>query len=178
VKQAPKQRPTRVRTSTPLRFRDLPQVVRVALVWAAAWGVVGLVVGILLMLGRAALFAESGARGSSSILTYVFWIPTVGAGAAAAGLGIGLVFACLMGLTSDWRDSLEGNDLMVTLGPDVLCGAAAGLIPGFLVGGLAGALFFAALGAASAAAMNRLQAARQDELRRRSASAGTSQRQY
>jgi hypothetical protein len=137
----------------------MPPFFRVALRWAAAWGVVGLVLGTLLMLGKAPPFAESGVH-SDNILSYSFWVPTLGVGAAGAGLAIGLVFAGLMALTSEWRDSLEGTDLMITLGPDVLCGLVAGLIPGFLVGGWAGALFFAVLGAVSAGAMKHLLDAR------------------
>jgi outer membrane lipoprotein SlyB len=56
-------------------------------------------------------------------------------------------------VSADWRDSLEGDDWKTTLGPYVLCGAVAGLIAGFLVGGFTGALFFAVLGGATAAAL-------------------------
>jgi hypothetical protein len=130
----------------------MPAFFRLALHWAAAWGAIGLVLGTLLMVGKAPPFAESGPR-SDSILAYAFWIPMLGGGAAGAGLGIGLVYAGLMLLTTDLRDSLEGEGTMVWLGPELLCGALAGLIPGFLVGGLMGALFFATLGASFAGLM-------------------------
>jgi hypothetical protein len=42
---------------------------------------------------------------------------------------------------------------MARLGPDVACGAVAGLVAGLLVGGLTGALFFGALGAGFAGVM-------------------------
>jgi hypothetical protein len=130
----------------------LPPFFKVALYWAAAWGVVGLILGTLLMIGKAPPFAESGSH-SDNMLAYAFWIPTLGGGAAGAGLGIGLVYACLMQLTTDWRDSLEGEGAMVWLAPELLCGALAGLVPGLLVGGLTGALFFASLAAVSAGIM-------------------------
>jgi hypothetical protein len=129
----------------------LPPFFRLALQWAATWAALGLVLGTLLMIGKAPAFGDSGAH-SDNILAYTFWIPTLGGGAAGAGLGIGLVYAALMALTTDWRDSLEGDTAMVRFGPDVLCGTIAGLIPGFLVGGLSGGAFFAGLGAATGAA--------------------------
>jgi len=136
-----------------IRIETLPQVFRVALLWAAAWAAVGLVLGILLMLGKAPPFAESGAK-PDSILGYIFWVPALGGGAAAAGLGIGLIFTGLMALTTEWRESLEDTPgMMARLGPDVLCGAVAGLIAGLLVGGSTGAFFFATLGVCSAAIM-------------------------
>jgi hypothetical protein len=87
-------------------------------------------------------------------LGYIFWVPALGGGAAAAGLGIGLIFTGLMALTTEWRESLEDTPgMMARLGPDVLCGAVAGLIAGLLVGGSTGAFFFATLGVCSAAIM-------------------------
>ena len=115
-----------------IRVETLPQVFRVALRWAAAWAAVGFVLGILLMLGKAPPFAESGAK-PDSILGYIFWVPALGGGAAAAGLGIGLIFTGLMALTTEWRESLEDTPgAMAQLGPDVACGAVAGLLAGFL----------------------------------------------
>jgi hypothetical protein len=131
----------------------LRQIMRVALHWAIAWGMTGLVVGALLMLRKMLPFAGLGGQAADA-LGSVFWIPALGAGAAAAGLGIGLVYACLMAWTADWRDSYEAPGLVGALTPYVLCGAAAGLVPGLLVGGFTGAFFFAGLGAGSAAALN------------------------
>jgi hypothetical protein len=146
-------RPIPPRNTVSFRLTPLPRVFGVAFRWAGAWAVAGLVLGVLLMLGKALPFAESGSR-PDSVSGYFFWIPAVGAGAAAAGLGIGLLFAFLMALTTDWRDSLEGDGLVERLGPDVLCGTIAGLIPGLMIGGIGGALFFAILGGCSAAGMN------------------------
>lgn len=129
------------------------QIMRVALHWAMAWGITGLVVGALLMLRKMLPFAGLGAE-PNDVLGSAFWIPALGAGAAAAGLGIGLVFACLMAWTADWRESYEAPHIVGALTPYLLCGAAAGLIPGLLVGGFTGAAFFAVLGACSAAALN------------------------
>jgi hypothetical protein len=143
----------RPKIQTRVTIGSLPQVVRVALRWAAAWAGVGLVLGILLMLGKAPPFAESGAR-PDSVFGYIFWVPALGGGAAAAGLGVGLLFAGLMALTAEFRESLEDTPgAMTKLGPDVACGAVAGLVAGLLVGGLTGALFFGALGAGFAGVM-------------------------
>ena len=134
-------------------MNPLRDILRVALRWATAWAAVGLVLGVLLMLGKAVPFAASGAK-PDSILGYWPWVPAMGAGGAAAGLGIGFLYACLMAWSADLRESYEAPGLVGRLGPFVVCGAAAGLIPGLLAGGITGALFFAFLGACSAAALN------------------------
>ena len=146
----------RPKVPTRVTIGPLPQVFRVALRWTAAWAAVGLVLGILLMLGKAPPFAESGAK-PDSVFGYIFWVPALGGGAAAAGLGIGLLFAGLMALTAEFRESLEDTPgAMAKLGPDLACGALAGLMAGLLVGGLTGALFFGTLGAGFAGAMKHL----------------------
>jgi hypothetical protein len=130
-------------------YRQLQDMV---LLWAVAWAVVGLVLGVAQLLRTGE----------------ISWIPALGLGAAAAGLGIGILYAGLMVLTEDWRDSLADTPGVVAqLGPHVLCGAGAGLVPGLLVGGISGALFFATLGACSAAAFN-WRAARESMLARAS----------
>jgi hypothetical protein len=121
----------------------------VALQWTAAWAVAGLVVGILLMLLKTLPFAESARMREDE-----FWLPIMALAGAAAGLGVGLVYACLMTVTEEWRNSLEGDTLTVRLGPQVLCGAVAGILAGLLAGGLGGAFFFAGLGGCTAAALN------------------------
>jgi hypothetical protein len=127
----------------------LPEFFRVGLKWAATWAVVGCIMGLLFMVGRVLPLAESGAK-PSSVFGYVFWVPALTGGAAAAGLAIGLIFAGLMAVTTELRESLEDSPgMMARLGPDALCGAVAGLMAGLLVGGWSGALFFGALGAAS-----------------------------
>lgn len=132
-----------------------PPFLKLAIRWAVAWAVIGVVLGVMFMLGKAPPFGQAAtAPRSDNILAYAFWIPMLGGAAAAAGLGVGIIFAVLMIVTTDWRDSLEGDGLMIRLGPDMLCGAAAGMIAGLLVGGITGALFFATLGAFSAAGMN------------------------
>jgi hypothetical protein len=138
----------------PLLNRDsLPPFFRVGLKWAASWAVVGGIMGLLFMVGRVVPLAESGAK-PSSVLANVYWIPALTGGAAAAGLAIGLIFAGLMAVTTDWRDSFEDTPGMAAqLGPDTVCGAVAGLIPGLLVGGLSAGLFFAVLSAVSAGLM-------------------------
>jgi MFS family permease len=141
----PKYKPT-------AKMGPLPDFVTVALQWAVAWAVVGLVVGVLFLLGKAFPFGEAGAK-PDSVLGHAFWVPILIGAAAAGGLGIGLIFTGLMAVSADWRDSLQGDDWKTRLGPDVACGAVAGLIAGFLVGGFTGALFFAVLGAGTAAAL-------------------------
>jgi hypothetical protein len=102
----------------------------VALRWAVAWATVGLVVSVFALLHKIFYFTE-----------------------ASAGLDGGIAYTGLLTVSADWRDSLEGEDWKTRLGPYALCGATAGLIPGFLVGGLTGALFFAVLGGCTALAL-------------------------
>ena len=130
------------------RPRPLPKLPQVALQWTGAWAVAGLVVGILLMLIKTLPFAQSGRTDNN------FWLPVMALAGAAAGLGVGLVYACLMTISAEWRNSLEGDTLAIRLGPQVLCGAVAGVVAGLLAGGLGGAVFFAGLGACTAAALN------------------------
>jgi hypothetical protein len=132
-----------------LQPRPLPKLPQVALRWTAAWAVAGLVVGVLLMLLKALPFVESARLPDDE-----FWIPIMALAGAAAGLGVGLLYACLMAVTEEWRNSLEGDTLAVRLGPQVLCGALAGIVAGLLAGGFGGAVFFAGLGACTAAALN------------------------
>lgn len=132
-----------------LRPRPLPKLPQVALQWVSAWAVAGLAVGILLMLLKALPIGESGRTQSNE-----FWLPVMALAGAAAGLGVGLLYALLMTVTEEWRNSLEGDTLSVRLGPQVACGAVAGLAAGLLAGGLGGAAFFACLGACTAAALN------------------------
>jgi hypothetical protein len=115
------------------------QLQDMVLLWAVTWAAVGLALGIVQLLRTGELY----------------WIPALGLGAAAAGLGIGVVYTGLMLVTSDWRDSLADNPaLLAQLGPPVLCGAGAGLAGGLLAGGLDGALFFGAVAACWAAVFN------------------------
>jgi hypothetical protein len=131
------------------RPRPLPKLPQVALQWTAAWAVTGLAVGILLMLVKVLPFAEASRRPDDE-----FWLPIMALAGAAGGLGVGLLYACLMAVTEEWRNSLEGDTLSVRLGPQVACGAVAGLVDGLVAGGFGGALFFAGLGACTAAALN------------------------
>jgi hypothetical protein len=105
--------------------------------------------GILLMVVKVLPFAESGQMPDDK-----FWLPIMALAGAAGGLGVGLLYACLMTVTEEWRNSLEGDTLTITLGPQVLCGAVAGLAAGLVAGGFGGAAFFAFLGASTAAALN------------------------
>jgi hypothetical protein len=128
----------------------LPGFAMVALRWAVTWAIGGLVVGVLSLVRQALPFIEPSARADGGI---AFWVPVMIGAAAAGGLGIGLIYSGLVVISTDWRDSLQGDDWKTRLGPYMLCGAVAGLIPGFLVGGFTGALFFAVLGGCTAGAL-------------------------
>jgi hypothetical protein len=141
VRPKPKYKPKR-------KLGRLPGFALVALRWAVAWAIVGLVVSVFSLLHRI-YFAES--AGLDGGIAYS--VPVMIGAAAAAGLALGLIYTGLLSVSADWRDSLEGDDWKTRLGPYVLCGAAAGLIPGFLVGGLTGALFFAVLAGSTALAL-------------------------
>jgi hypothetical protein len=141
VRPKPKYKPKR-------KIGPLPAFALVALRWAVAWAIVGLVVSVFSLLHRI-YFAES--AGLDGGIAYS--VPVMIGAAAAAGLALGLIYTGLLSVSADWRDSLEGDDWKTRLGPYVLCGAAAGLIPGFLVGGLTGALFFAVLAGSTALAL-------------------------
>ena len=115
------------------------QLQDMVLQWILLWAVLGLALGIVQLLRTGA----------------VSWIFSLGLGAAAGGLGTGILYAGLMLLTDSWRDSLADTPgLPAQVGPQVVCGAGAGIVPGLLVGGLSGALFFGGLGALSAAVVN------------------------
>lgn len=132
-----------------MRPRPLPKLPQVALQWTAAWAVAGLIVGILLMVVKVLPFAEPARMREDE-----FWLPAMALAGAAGGLGVGLLYACLMTVTEEWRNGLEGDTLTVRLGPQVACGAIAGIAAGLLAGGFGGAVFFAGLGACTAAALN------------------------
>lgn len=132
------------------KIGPLPGFVFVALRWAVAWAIVGLAVAVLSLVRKTLFFTEASASPDGGI---AFWVPVMIGASAAAGLGIGSIYTGLLAVSADWRDSLEGDDWKTRLGPYVLCGAAAGLIAGFLVGGFTGALFFAAMGACTAGAL-------------------------
>ena len=129
--------------------QPLPKLPQVALQWVSAWAVAGLATGILLMLLEALPFAERARMPDNK-----FWIPAMALAGAAAGLGVGMLYAGLMVVTEEWRNGLEGDTLTIRLGPQVLCGMVAGVAAGLLAGGLGGAAFFAFLGACTAAALN------------------------
>jgi hypothetical protein len=124
-----------------------------ALRWAITWGVVGLVLGLVRFLGKTLPLAWLGPE-AQNLSWSPFWIAALGAGAAAAGLGMGFLYACLWLWTDQVREAYDAPGLAGAVAPYAVCGGAAGLIAGLLVGGFTGALFFAVLGAGTAAALN------------------------
>jgi hypothetical protein len=146
VRPKPKYKPRR-------KIGPLPGFALVALRWAVAWAIVGLVVSVSSLL-RKTYFTEASAGLEDGI---AYSVPAMIAAAGVAGLALGLIYTGLLAVSADWRDSLEGDDWKTRVGPYVLCGAAAGLIPGFLVGGLAGALFFAMLAGCTALGLTWLE---------------------
>ncbi len=145
VRPKPKYKPRR-------KIGPLPSFALVALRWGVAWAIVGLVVSVSGLV-RTTYFTE--AAGLDGGIAYS--VPAMIGAAAAAGLALGLIYTGLLAVSAGWRDSLEGDDWKTRLGPYVLCGATAGLIAGFLVGGFTGALFFAVLGGCTALALTWLE---------------------
>jgi MFS family permease len=145
---------TRVRPKPKYKPRPkmgpLPGFALVALRWAVAWAIVGLVVSVLSLVRKTLFYTEASGSPDGGI---AFSVPVMIGAAAAAGLSLGLIYTGLLAVSSDWRDSLQGDDWKTRLGPYVVCGAAAGLMAGFLVGGFTGALFFAVLGGCTAGAL-------------------------
>jgi hypothetical protein len=135
------------------RIGPLPGFALVALRWSITWAVVGFAVGILNVLGHSLPFVELESP-SASAAASPFGIVALGLSAAAGGLGMGLLYACLWIWSADLREAYEKPGFAGTVRPYALCGAAAGLIAGFLVGGFTGALFFALLGAMTAIGLN------------------------
>lgn len=145
---------TRVRPKPKYKPRPkmgpLPGFALVALRWAVAWAIVGLVVSVLSLVRKTLFYTEASGSPDGGI---AFSVPIMIGAAAAAGLALGLIYTGLLAVSADWRDSLQGDDWKTRLGPYVVCGAAAGLIAGFLAGGFTGALFFAVLGGCTAGAL-------------------------
>ena len=132
------------------KMGPLPAFALVALRWAVAWAIVGLVVSVLSLVRKTFYFTEASAGLDGGI---AYSVPVMIGAAAAAGLALGLIYTGLLAVSADWRDSLESEDWKTRLAPFGLCGAVAGLIPGFLVGGFTGALFFAVVGGCTALAL-------------------------
>jgi hypothetical protein len=132
------------------KMGPLPGFALVALRWAVAWAIVGLVVSVSWLVRNSFYFTEASAGPDGGI---AYSVPVMIGAAAAAGLALGLIYTGLVAVSADWRDSLQGDDWKTRLGPYVVCGAAAGLMAGFLVGGFTGALFFAVLGGCTAGAL-------------------------
>jgi hypothetical protein len=129
------------------KIGPLPGFALVALRWAVAWAIVGLVVSVFWLVRKSFYFTEASTGLDGGI---AYSVPAMIAAGAAGGLALGLIYTGLLAVSADWRDSLEGDDWKTRLGPYVLSGAAAGLLAGFLVGGFTGALFFAVLGGCTA----------------------------
>jgi hypothetical protein len=122
-----------------MRKAQRQQLQDMVLQWVIVWALIGLSLGIVQLMRTGA----------------VSWIPALGLGAAAGGLCIGVLYAGLMVATENWRDSLADTPgVLAQAGTQMLCGAAAGLIPGSVAGGISGGLFFGAIAACTAALFN------------------------
>jgi hypothetical protein len=98
--------------------------------WAAAWAVVGLFLGCLMMLGRVPPIAEPGAP--SGFGFYAFWIPVCLGATSLFGLLMGLIYSCLMTAMDLWFPSSELKPgFVASYGQRMLCGAIAGGAIGF-----------------------------------------------
>ena len=118
--------------------------------WGGAWAVLGLVVGVALMFGKAEVIAESG-RKPTELGFYAFWIPLSLSVASVFGLLLGLVFACLMEATNLLLKAIEAKSgVLTTYGQRLLCGTAAGGLIGWPVTRDRNALIAAGLGLGSA----------------------------
>ncbi|HJR17440.1 MAG TPA: hypothetical protein VJ808_11350 [Gemmatimonadales bacterium] len=136
-----------------------------ALRWAVAWAITALVVSVLSLVRRTLPFTDASASTDGGV---AFGVPVMIGAAVAAGLGVGLIYTGLLAVSAGWRDSLEGDDWKTRLGPYVLCGAAAGLIAGFLVGGFTAALFFAVPGGCTAGVLTWIEIRKGDAPRSQS----------
>ena len=129
----------------------LKQTLLTAMRWAAAWAVVGLLVGVLMMLGKVPPIAEPGAPGD--VWFYAFWIPLCWGVGALFGLLLGSLYACLLAafeLLSPPAESSQG--FMANYGRRLICGAIAGGAIGFAAFRNPEGLYVVAAGVISAAA--------------------------
>jgi hypothetical protein len=128
------------------------QILGVTFRWAAAWTLLGLLLGVLLMIAQVEPFAESGAK-PLGLSFYAFWIPLSGGAAGVFGFALGLLFSLLMALAAKWRNSSEIRpDAFDRYGARLLCGFVAGALLGlvFLRESYASIFIFAGLGFCSA----------------------------
>src|SRR5215212_6852892 len=87
-----------------MRKAERQQVQDMVLQWILLWAVLGLVLGIVQLLRTGA----------------VSWIFSLTLGAGAGGLGTGILYAGLMLLTENWRDSLADTPgLPAQVGPQI-----------------------------------------------------------
>jgi len=129
----------------------LRNIAVVTLRWTSAWAILGLVVGIALMLGRAEPIAESGAK-PLGLGPYAFWIPLGFGVASVFGLLLGLIFASLMAVVDLWWPSAKPRPAwFASYGQRLLCGTVAGGLIGGPLTRDRNAVFFAGLGLVSAA---------------------------
>jgi uncharacterized membrane protein len=126
------------------------QVVLTVMRWAAAWAVVGLLVGVLMMLGKVPPIAEPGAP--RDVWFYAFWIPLGGGVGALFGLLLGLLYACLLAVF-ELLSPLAGStqNFMANYGRRLVCGAIAGGAIGCATFRNPEGLYVVALGVISAA---------------------------
>lgn len=87
-----------------------------------AWTIAGTAFGVMLMVTRTPVFAESGGK-PDEISWYAFWVPIFAIGGLVGGAPAGAVYALLTRWSMRWADLSETKR-------SVLCGAGAALAVG------------------------------------------------
>jgi len=135
------------------------EVLRIISRWTAAWTLVGVIGGVVMMFGKVPLIAEPGAE-TEGLWSFAFWIPMFGVAARIVGFVMGLLFSILMVLFKNWSKTVEARrDVVGKYGPRILCGTVAGTLAGlFFIGIDRDAPFvFAGMGCCSGAVSSFLQ---------------------
>ena len=133
----------------------IKRIVFTTIRWAAAWAAAGLLVGVLMMLGKVPVIAEPGAP--SNISFYAFWIPLCWGVGAFFGLVMGLIYASLLAALGQLSaigtepGANESAGFMGRYGWRLLCGASAGGAIGFAAIRRPEGLYLALAGVISAA---------------------------
>jgi hypothetical protein len=106
------------------------EVLRTIIRWTAAWTLVGLIGGVVMMFGKVPPIAEPGSQ-AESLWFFAFWIPVLGVATGVVGFVMGLLFSILMIFLKNWNKTVEARrDVAGKYGPRILCGTVAGALAG------------------------------------------------